>query len=128
MDVCGDWIAKDPWRPAVRVRAKAELKGLEEIGASGLDARDQCQRILAIIEGAPKWLAAAPLPQELPNREEPRREGLRQNLRIKVMYDEAKIDRLIEFERSELKRMGESDTTLEDLMERAIARWERDNR
>jgi hypothetical protein len=44
------------------------------------------------------------------------------------MYDEAKIDRLIEFERSELKRMGEGDTTVEDLMERAIGRWERDNR
>jgi len=35
MDVCGDWIANDPWRPAVRVRAKAELKGwrrLEQVG------------------------------------------------------------------------------------------------
>ena len=41
-------------------------------------------------------------------------EALRQNLRIKVTYDEAKIDRLIEFERSELKRMGESETMLED--------------
>jgi hypothetical protein len=53
MDVCGDWIAKDPWRPATKTRAKTELKRLEEIGASGLDARDQCQEILAIIEGKP---------------------------------------------------------------------------
>ncbi len=127
MDVCGDWIAKDPWRPAVRVRAKAELKGLEEIGASGLDARDQCQRILAIIEGAPKCLAA-PSPREPPNCEEPRREALRQNLRIKVTHDEEKIDRLIEIERSELKRKGQLDATVEDLMERAIERWERENR
>ena len=42
------------------------------------------------------------------------------------MYDEAKIDRLIEFERDELKRKGAHEATLEDLMERAIGRWERD--
>lgn len=53
---------------------------------------------------------------------------LRQNLRMKVMYDEAKIDRLIEFEREELKRKGQRETPVEDLMERAISRWERDNR
>jgi hypothetical protein len=45
-----------------------------------------------------------------------------------VTYDEAKIDRLIEIESSELKRKGEPDATLEDLMERAIERWERENR
>jgi hypothetical protein len=57
-----------------------------------------------------------------------RREALRQNLRIKVTYDEAKIDRLIEIEGSELKRKGQPDATVEDLMERAIERWERENR
>jgi hypothetical protein len=43
------------------------------------------------------------------------------------MYDEAKIERLIEFERDELKRKGRPEEVLEDLMQRAIARWERDN-
>src|SRR5438105_436289 len=31
---------------------------------------------------------------------------LRQNLRLKVMYDEAKIDRLIEFERAQAPHAG----------------------
>ena len=53
--------------------------------------------------------------------------ALRQNLRLKGMYDEAKIDRLIDFEREELKRKGLPEETLESLMERAIARWEREN-
>jgi hypothetical protein len=44
-----------------------------------------------------------------------------------VTYDEAKIDRLIEFERAELKRKGEREATVEDLMERALERWEREN-
>jgi hypothetical protein len=44
-----------------------------------------------------------------------------------VTYDEAKIDRLIHFERDELKRKGGSEATVEDLMERAIERWEREN-
>jgi hypothetical protein len=56
-----------------------------------------------------------------------RRAALRQDLRRKVLYDEAKIDRLIEFEREELARKGQREEAVEDLMERAIARWERDN-
>jgi hypothetical protein len=44
-----------------------------------------------------------------------------------VLYDEAKIDRLIEFERDELKRKGQREEAVEDLMERAIGRFERDN-
>jgi hypothetical protein len=48
---------------------------------------------------------------------------LRQNLRLKVMYDEAKIDRLIEFERGQAPFAG-----LGELMRKAIQRWERDNR
>jgi hypothetical protein len=42
------------------------------------------------------------------------------------MYHEAKIDRLIEFERDELKRKGGRAATVEELTERAIGRWERD--
>jgi hypothetical protein len=57
-----------------------------------------------------------------------RREALRRNLRLKLMYDETKIDRVIEYERTELKRRGEREISLEDLMKRAIERWERDNR
>jgi hypothetical protein len=49
--------------------------------------------------------------------------GLRQNLRLKVSYDEEKIDRLIEHERQRLPK-----ASLQVLMESAIERWERDNR
>jgi len=49
--------------------------------------------------------------------------GLRQNLRLKVMYDEAKIDRLIEEERQK-----KPNASLAQLMQGAIEHWERDNR
>jgi hypothetical protein len=55
-------------------------------------------------------------------------EALRQRLRLPTMYDEAKIDRLIQFERDEQKRKGEREAAVENLMERAIERLERDNR
>jgi hypothetical protein len=57
-----------------------------------------------------------------------RQEGLRQRLRIITLHDEAKIDRLIAFERDELKRKRLPESTVEGLMERALGRWERDNR
>lgn len=48
---------------------------------------------------------------------------LRQNLRLKVLGDETKVDSLIECER----RRNPHGTLLQ-LMENAIDRWERDNR
>jgi hypothetical protein len=45
-----------------------------------------------------------------------------------MLHDEAKIDRLIAFERDELKRKKLPEDTVEGLMERALGRWERDNR
>jgi hypothetical protein len=48
---------------------------------------------------------------------------LRQNLRIKVGWDEVKIDRLIDLEREIMPN-----ASLQVLMESAIERWERDNR
>jgi hypothetical protein len=75
----------------------------------------------------PPQPASVPQLRKLKDRPGPRCEALRQNLRIKVTYDEAKIDRLIHFERDELKRKGGSEATVEDLMERAIERWEREN-
>ena len=56
-----------------------------------------------------------------------RREALWQRLLNITMYDEAKADRLIEHERNELKRKGQREATVEDLMEWAIGHWERDN-
>jgi hypothetical protein len=50
-------------------------------------------------------------------------DALRQNLRLKCMYDEAKIDRLIQAERERTPGAG-----VEELMRAAVARWERDNR
>ena len=49
--------------------------------------------------------------------------ALRQNLRLKVGWDESKIDRLIQLERERLPK-----ASLQTLMEAAIERWERDNR
>jgi len=49
--------------------------------------------------------------------------ALRQSLRVKVGWDEAKIDRLIEYERERLGNLP-----LQTLMAAAIERWERDNR
>lgn len=54
-------------------------------------------------------------------------EALRQRLRHITLYDEAKIERLIGFERDELKRKGHPQESLDRLMTRAIERWERDN-
>ncbi len=48
---------------------------------------------------------------------------LRQNLRLKLMYDEARIDRLIDAERERCPQ-----ASLAQLMRTAIGRWERDNR
>jgi MYXO-CTERM domain-containing protein len=50
-------------------------------------------------------------------------EALRQNLRVKFLYDEVRIDRAIAFERV---RNPEGD--IAELMQSAIERWERDNR
>lgn len=56
-----------------------------------------------------------------------KREGLRQRLRNITFHDNGKIERLIEFERDELKRKGRPEEAIEELMSRAIERWERDN-
>jgi cation transport regulator ChaC len=56
-----------------------------------------------------------------------RREALKQRLRNITFHDQAKANRLIEFERTELKRKGRPEESMEDLMQRAIKRWERDN-
>lgn len=48
---------------------------------------------------------------------------LRQDLRRKVLYDEAKIDRLVQFEK---ERMPSA--SLEECFLSAIQRWERENR
>jgi hypothetical protein len=55
------------------------------------------------------------------------RQALRQRLRKITIHDQVKTDRLIEFERTELIRKGRKKENLDDLMERAIERWERDN-
>jgi CheY-like chemotaxis protein len=56
-----------------------------------------------------------------------RREGLKRRLRKITIHDQAKANRLIEFERTELIRKRRPKENLDDLMERAIQRWERDN-
>ena len=53
----------------------------------------------------------------------PDTEALRQNLRVKMLHDEAKVDGAIERERKRLPN-----ATLAECMQAAIERWERDNR
>ena len=56
-----------------------------------------------------------------------RREVLKRRLRKITTHNQAKTDRLIEFERTELIRQRRPKENLDDLMERAIKRWDRDN-
>ncbi len=54
---------------------------------------------------------------------DPNLEALRQNLRLKLLYQEDKIDAAIEYE-----RQRNPSASLEECMKAAIARWERDNK
>jgi len=90
---------------AVR-RARAGKKS-----SPGVDTPRQQPDPGAIHRAAPKPEPSKASPPPRPAQGEKRR----QNLRIKVTYDEAKIDRLIEFERAELKRKGEPEATVEEL-------------
>ena len=56
-----------------------------------------------------------------------RREVLKRRLRKITTHNQAKADRLIEYERTELIRQRRPKENLDDLMERAIKRWDRDN-
>jgi len=53
MNVAGDWIAKNPWAPATRNRAKDELDHLAAVLAETASDRDKCELILDTIDG--KW-------------------------------------------------------------------------
>jgi hypothetical protein len=55
-------------------------------------------------------------------RQQKRIADLRQNLRVKVFYDEAKIDRLVDYERSERARKGQKAADTEALLMAAIER------
>jgi hypothetical protein len=56
-----------------------------------------------------------------------RREALKRRLQQITTHNQAKTDRLIEFERTELTRNRRPKENLDHLMARAIERWERDN-
>ncbi len=62
-------------------------------------------------------------PSQLPSRNSELVIRLRQNLRLKVMNDDAKIDRLIDYERKYNPSGSEA-----ELLQAAINRWEHDNR
>jgi hypothetical protein len=94
----------------------------------GVDAPGQVPRPGAPHQAAPQPASSRSTSRPILTPLTAHGEALRQNLRIKVTYDEAKIDRLIDYERSELKRKGEREAAVEDLMERAIGRWELENR
>jgi len=56
-----------------------------------------------------------------------RREVLRRRLQQITTHNQAKSERLIEFERTQLVRNRRPKENLDHLMARAIRRWERDN-
>src|SRR5262249_60913073 len=70
--------------------------------------------------------AGVPVPADLLGTSDPEaelRESLRQNLRLKFMYDEGRIDQAIAVERERNPKAGDI-----ELMQAAIYRWERENR
>jgi hypothetical protein len=78
--------------------------------------------------GRPSVPVSPPVPVPNPKAlSDARLAELMQTLRVMVFHDEAKMDRLIEFEREELKRKGRPEEPLEHLIERAIARLRVDN-
>ena len=70
-----------------------------------------------------RTLLGAQTPDTDANSSDPAIQALRQNLRVKLLYQEDKVDAAIAVER-ERNPSG----TLEELMKAAIERWERDNR
>jgi hypothetical protein len=69
-------------------------------------------------------ISSSPVARSRPVKSDPIQiAGLRRNLRLKVLYDEAKIDRLIEAERARMPDASEV-----EWYRAAIARWEQDNR
>ena len=56
-------------------------------------------------------------------RDAARLRALRQNLRVKFLHDESKVERALVFERNRMPNAPEV-----QLLESAIYRWERDNR
>jgi hypothetical protein len=87
--------------------------------------------VLLIARGKRKPVAGAAVYRELmgagtgssASAESPRLQELRQNLRVKLLYQEDKVDAAIQFERER-----NPSASLEQLMVAAIERWERDNR
>lgn len=57
-----------------------------------------------------------------PAADSPRAAELRQNLRLKFLHQEDKVEDAIQFERDRMPT-----ASLEELMQAAITRWERDN-
>jgi hypothetical protein len=69
-----------------------------------------------------------PLDDEFDGQRRSREEALMRRVRGIAFGDGAKVSRLIEFERNKLRREGRSEEPVASLMERAIERWEQDNR
>ena len=148
MNVAEDPLVTEWSHPRSLQTAKAELEVLDQIDESERSDRDKCELILSLLHrGRPlsairnaanekpvhgkKSTPSAPQENARSRATGPdveRRATLRQKLGAITMNDVAKIDRLIELERSELSRKGEAEVGVEDLMERAIGRWERENR
>jgi hypothetical protein len=72
--------------------------------------------------------ASSPGPEQTPLLEQilgkgDEAEELRQNLRVKLLYDEAKVDQAVSYERERNPQASEK-----ELLQAAIYRWERENR
>src|SRR5438128_4703097 len=89
----------------------------------GLCVGTACGVLLGKRSAAPptRDMAGVPLPEGLlsgPDEETTLRENLRQDLRLKYMYDEDKIDSAIQFERERNPQANDI-----ELMRAAIYRW-----
>jgi hypothetical protein len=75
-----------------------------------------------------KTLPPVPPARPKPREHSPRLKHLKQNLLTKVLHDDATAARLLQFEIDEGRRRGLPEEDSETLLERAIERFERDNR
>lgn len=101
---CVDKAEEPPLRPEVVKRVKEEM--------------------LRIAKHLPPIAPTPPKPKE----HSPRLKHLKQNLLTKVLHNDATAARLLQFEIDEGRRKGLPEENSETLLERAIERFERDNR
>lgn len=106
-----------------RATSSAFCQGLGVLFAFAAASAYAVWRAMRSCPGLPTRVPAPDRPVMPENSDDATLAILRQNLRLKVLYDEAKIERLIDFERQQNPRASAA-----ELLSAAIERWERHNR